>query len=43
MASNKHPWDVTLEGRSVGKLTAAAYSLKLERNIAIALIARPAG
>ncbi len=38
MAPNKHPWEVTLKGQSVGKLTVVTYSLKLERNIAIALI-----
>ncbi len=42
IVSNEHPWDVTLEGRSVGKLTVVTYSLKLERNIAIALIERSA-
>ncbi len=40
--SNKHFWNVTLEGQSVGKLTAVTYSPKLERIIALALIETPA-
>jgi len=38
MTANKHRWDVTLDGQSVGKLTAVTFSLKLKRNIAIALL-----
>ena len=37
-----HPWAVTHDGRPVGRVTAAAYSPRLERNIALALIAREA-
>ena len=35
-----HPWTIAFEGRSVGKTGAAAYSPRLKRNIAIALIDR---
>ena len=37
-----HPWTVTRDGRPVGKVTAAAFSPRLERNIALASIERAA-
>jgi aminomethyltransferase len=37
---NEECWPVVLAGRTVGKVTAAAYSWRLERNIAMALIER---
>ena len=42
LETTEHPWAVTQDGRPVGRVTAAAYSPRLERNIALALIERAA-
>lgn len=42
ISANSHPLKVTMNGRTVGKVTAMTFSLRLERNIALALIDRDA-
>lgn len=42
LGANAHPLSITLNGQGVGKVTAMAFSLRLERNIALALIDRAA-
>lgn len=39
LPANEHPWPITLESETVGKVTSAVYSPRLKKNIAMALVA----
>jgi dimethylsulfoniopropionate demethylase len=36
----QHPWPVTVQGREVGYVTTAIWSLRFEQNIALAMVER---
>ena len=38
LPGNEHPWALTAAGRSVGRITSAVHSPRLEKNIALALV-----
>lgn len=38
LSGQEHPWPLSAAGQPVGKITSAAHSPRLEKNIALALV-----